>query len=107
MTERRRPGAGAAGPTSEERARREAERHKGTRGRTSEASAVRFRPGDRVSWRSHGETVTGVVEEEITERTQAAKRTVAASKDHPQYRVRSDKSGGEAVHRPEALRRER
>ena len=32
-------------------------------------------------------------------------RTVDASPDEPQYRVRSDKSGGEAVHRPDALRR--
>lgn len=67
----------------------------------------KLRPGDRVSWRSHGATVPGVVEEEISERTQAAKRAVDASPEHPQYRVRSDKSGGAAVHRPEALRRER
>jgi hypothetical protein len=66
-----------------------------------------FRPGDRVSWMSHGARVHGRVEGEITERTQAAKRTVAASRQAPQYRVRSDKSGGVAVHRPEALRRER
>ena len=67
----------------------------------------RLRPGDRVSWRSHGETVYGRVEGEITERTEAGGRTVAASKDSPQYVVRSDKSGGVAVHKPEALRRER
>jgi hypothetical protein len=30
-------------------------------------------------------------------------RTVRASKDDPQYRVRSDKSGKDAVHRPSAL----
>jgi hypothetical protein len=28
-----------------------------------------------------------------------------ASKDDPQYLVRSDKSGGEAVHKPSALRK--
>jgi hypothetical protein len=67
---------------------------------------MRLRVGDRVTWRSHGQTVHGRVEEEITRRTTAAGRVVAASGASPQYRVRSDK-GGDAVHRPEALRRER
>jgi Hypervirulence associated proteins TUDOR domain len=69
-------------------------------------SAMRLRVGDRVTWRSHGQTVHGQVEEEITTRTVAAGRTVAASGASPQYRVRSDK-GGDAVHRAEALHRER
>ncbi|MFD0263781.1 DUF2945 domain-containing protein [Kitasatospora indigofera] len=61
--------------------------------------------GDKVSWRSHGRTVTGKVEGEITSRTEAAGRTVDASPEDPQYRVRSDKSGRTAVHRPQALHR--
>jgi Hypervirulence associated proteins TUDOR domain len=63
--------------------------------------------GDRVTWRSHGKTVHGTVEQEITERTEAAGRTVDASPDEPQYRVRSDKSGRDAVHKPGALHDER
>ncbi len=59
--------------------------------------------GDHVSWKSHGHTAEGTVEEEITEDTEAAGRTVRAAEDDPQYRVRSDKSGRDAVHRPEAL----
>ena len=59
--------------------------------------------GDHVAWKSHGETVHGTVEQKITERTEAAGRTVAASPDEPQYRVKSDKTGREAVHKPEAL----
>ncbi|MCX6467449.1 MAG: DUF2945 domain-containing protein [Pseudonocardiales bacterium] len=59
--------------------------------------------GDHVSWKSHGHTVEGTVEEKITEDTKAAGRTVRASEDDPQYRVRSDKSGKDAVHKPEAL----
>ncbi|PJE93863.1 DUF2945 domain-containing protein [Streptomyces carminius] len=62
------------------------------------------RKGDRVSWKSHGGEAVGRVEEEITSRTEAGGRTVNASPDDPQYRVRSEKSGGEAVHRPDALR---
>jgi hypothetical protein len=61
------------------------------------------RKGDKVSWRSHGRTVHGEVEEKITTRTEAAGRTVDASPSEPQYRVKSDKTGREAVHRPEAL----
>ena len=65
-----------------------------------------FAEGDHVSWKSHGGEAVGVVEEEITEETEAAGRTVKASEDEPQYLVRSDKSGNEAVHKPGALTRE-
>lgn len=65
-----------------------------------------FTKGDHVSWKSHGGTAEGTVEGEITEDTEAAGRTVRASKDDPQYRVRSEKSGGEAVHKPGALHKE-
>ena len=64
-----------------------------------------FKKGDRVEWDSHGGTAVGTVERRITERTEAGGRTVAASKDEPQYLVRSEKSGGTAVHKPDALRR--
>ncbi|MHA6782884.1 DUF2945 domain-containing protein [Pseudonocardia saturnea] len=59
--------------------------------------------GDHVTWKTHGTTTEGTVEEEITEDTEAAGRTVRASADDPQYRVRSDRSGKDAVHRPDAL----
>jgi hypothetical protein len=63
-----------------------------------------FKKGDRVEWRSHGQNVKGTVEEKITEDTEAAGRTVRASKDEPQYRVKSSKTGADAVHKPDALR---
>jgi hypothetical protein len=62
--------------------------------------------GDRVTWRSHGSTTEGEVIEEITEDTTAAGRTVRASQEDPQYRVRSDKTGKDAVHKPGALRKQ-
>jgi hypothetical protein len=43
------------------------------------------------------------VVKKITSDTEEAGRQVRASKDDPQYLVRSDKSGGEAVHKPSAL----
>jgi hypothetical protein len=64
-----------------------------------------FTKGDKVTWQSHGSTAEGKVEEKITSDTEAAGRTVRASKDEPQYKVRSDKSGGDAVHKPEALKK--
>ena len=63
----------------------------------------RFRKGDRVSWSSHGGEAIGTVERRITSDTEAGGRTVRASSDEPQYLVRSEKSGGEAVHKPDAL----
>ena len=45
------------------------------------------------------------MEKKITSRTEEAGRTVDASEDEPQYLVRSEKSGGTAVHKPDALRR--
>jgi hypothetical protein len=62
-----------------------------------------FSTGDHVTWNSHGGTAEGTVERKITEDTEASGRTVRASKDEPQYEVRSEKSGGTAVHKPEAL----
>jgi hypothetical protein len=64
-----------------------------------------FKPGDKVEWKSHGGTAVGTVERKITEDTEAAGRTVRASEDEPQYLVKSEKSGGTAVHKPSALKR--
>jgi hypothetical protein len=65
-----------------------------------------FPKGEHVTWRSHGGTAEGVIEEKITEGTEAAGRTVRASQNDPQYLVRSEKSGREAVHKPSALHTE-
>jgi hypothetical protein len=61
--------------------------------------------GDKVTWQSHGTTVPGEVQEKITSETEAAGRKVKASPDEPQYRVKSDKSGKDAVHKPESLKK--
>ena len=61
--------------------------------------------GDHVTWKSHGGTAEGHVEKKITSDTEAAGRTVRASEDDPQYLVKSEKSGGEAVHKPSALKK--
>lgn len=62
-----------------------------------------FSKGDKVTWQSSGGGSEGEVEQEITEDTTAAGRKVRASEKDPQYLVKSDKSGREAVHKPSAL----
>ena len=64
-----------------------------------------LKKGDRVEWRSHGGKAVGKVEKEITAETEEAGRKVKASKEEPQYKVRSEKSGGSAVHKPGALKK--
>jgi hypothetical protein len=68
--------------------------------------AKELEDGDEVTWSSHGHTVHGEVEQKITRKTEAAGRTVAASEDEPQYKVKSAKTGREAVHKPGALKRD-
>jgi hypothetical protein len=62
-----------------------------------------LKKGDEVTWRSHGSEAVGKVEKKFTKDTEAAGRRVRASDDDPQYLVKSDKSGGEAAHKPSAL----
>jgi hypothetical protein len=65
-----------------------------------------FKQGEKVVWSSHGQEDTpGVVVRKITSDTTAGGRKVRASKEDPQYLVRSEKGGGEAVHKPSALKR--
>lgn len=71
----------------------------------TEMTEEKFRKGDKVEWESHGNTVAGEVERKITSDTEEAGRQVRASAEDPQYQVRSDKTGKDAVHKPSALER--
>jgi drug/metabolite transporter (DMT)-like permease len=77
----------------------------GPDGSTVQPMAKKLSKGDHVEWSTHGTTTSGEVEKSITSDTEAAGRTVRASDDDPQYLVKSDKSGREAVHKPEALKK--
>ncbi len=59
--------------------------------------------GDRVAWNTSQGRTTGTVQGSITSETKIKGHTVKASKDDPQLRVRSEKTGAEAAHKPEAL----
>jgi hypothetical protein len=60
--------------------------------------------GDRVSWKSHAGTAHGTVEKKQTTKTRIKGHTVAATKEDPQYIVRSD-NGGKAAHKSAALKK--
>lgn len=64
-----------------------------------------FRKGDKVSWSSHGGTAHGVVEGKLTSERRIKGHKVTASDDNPEYLVKSER-GGEAAHKPGALKRE-
>lgn len=64
-----------------------------------------FKPGDKVEWDSSGGHSIGTVEKLQTTPTKIKNHKVAASKDNPEYIVRSDKSGKIAAHKPEELKR--
>ena len=63
-----------------------------------------LKKGDKVEWSSHGGTAHGEVERKVTSDTKIKSHQVRASKDDPQYIVKSDK-GGEAAHKPDALKK--
>jgi hypothetical protein len=67
--------------------------------------ADQFKKGDKVEWESSQGTIEGTIEKKLTEPTKIKGHHVAASKDEPQYLVKSDKTGKEAAHKPESLRK--
>ena len=65
--------------------------------------ATEFSKGDKVQWESSQGTIEGTIEKKLTEPTDIKKHHVDASKDDPQYLVKSDKTGKEAAHKPGSL----
>lgn len=60
--------------------------------------------GDEVKWNSHGGEAHGTVEKKQTSDTKIKGHQVRASKDDPQYIVKTD-SGAKAAHKPDALKK--
>jgi hypothetical protein len=63
-----------------------------------------FKKGDKVEWKSSQGTIKGEVERKLTEPMEIKGHHVSASKDDPEYLVKSDKTGKEAAHKPESLK---
>ncbi|TRW18250.1 hypervirulence associated TUDOR domain-containing protein [Glacieibacterium frigidum] len=64
-----------------------------------------LKAGDAVEWDSSGGHSKGKVVKKLTKPTQIKGHKVAASPDNPEFLVKSDKSGGEAAHKPSALKK--
>ena len=65
----------------------------------------KLHPGDRVEWNtSQGET-TGQVKKKLSSPTEIKGHHVAATAENPEYLVESDKTGKEAAHKPESLKK--
>ena len=64
-----------------------------------------FKKGDKVEWNTAQGTTTGTVKKKLTSPTDIKGHHVAASEDNPEYLVVSDKTGKEAAHKPESLKK--
>lgn len=64
-----------------------------------------FKKGDKVEWATSQGKTHGTVEKKQTTETHIKGHKVAASKDNPEYIVKSDKTGARAAHKPDALKK--
>ncbi|WP_374599611.1 DUF2945 domain-containing protein [Brevundimonas sp.] len=64
-----------------------------------------FKAGDAVKWDHSQGTTKGKVVKKVTSPTEIKGHKVAASKDNPEYVVKSDKTGSKAAHKPSELRK--
>ena len=65
--------------------------------------AKTFKRGDRVAWNSEAGRVTGTVQKKITSEIVFKGYKRHASKDEPQYMIKSDKTDHIAIHKGSAL----
>lgn len=61
--------------------------------------------GDKVRWDTPQGETHGVVEKVVTHQTKIKGHTAKATRDAPQVLVKSSKSGKEAVHKPQELKK--
>lgn len=67
--------------------------------------ADELKKGDRVEWNTSQGKTTGTVKQKLTSPRDIKGHHVAASKENPEYLVESEKTGAEAAHKPEALKK--
>lgn len=64
-----------------------------------------FKAGDHVEWDYSSGPIKGEVVKKLTSKTHIKGHVAKATKDDPQYMVKSDKTGAKAAHKPEELRK--
>ena len=62
-----------------------------------------FKVGDHVEWNSEAGRVRGTIKKKVTSATKFKTYTVRASKEEPQYLIKSDKTDHLAMHKGTAL----
>jgi hypothetical protein len=67
--------------------------------------ARRFKRGDHVSWNSEAGRVSGRIVRVVTSEITFKGYKVHASKEEPQYEIKSDKTDHIAMHKGSALRK--
>lgn len=65
----------------------------------------RYKVGDHVSWNSEAGHVRGTISKVVTSEIEFKGYKVHASKDEPQYEIKSDKTDHIAMHKGSALRK--
>lgn len=67
--------------------------------------AQKLKQGDKVEWQTSQGKTAGTVKKKLTAPLKIKGHQVAASDDNPEYLVESEKSGDEAAHKPESLKK--
>jgi Hypervirulence associated proteins TUDOR domain len=62
-----------------------------------------FNQGDKVEWNTPQGKTSGTVKKKLTSDTEVGGQKINASEEDPRYLVKSEKSGKEAAHKPDAL----
>lgn len=65
----------------------------------------KFKVGDHVEWNSEAGRVRGTIQKKVTSAMKFKSYTVHASKEEPQYLIKSDKTDHLAMHKGAALRK--
>jgi hypothetical protein len=64
-----------------------------------------FKVGDHVEWNSEAGHVRGTIKKKVTSAMKFKTYTVRASKEEPQYLIKSDKTDHMAMHKGAALKK--
>ncbi|MBA3857424.1 MAG: DUF2945 domain-containing protein [Cyanobacteria bacterium PR.3.49] len=67
----------------------------------------KLKTGDKVTWQTSQGMTEGEIVKKLTKPMDIKGHHVAASTENPQYLVESDKTGKQAAHKPEALKKKR
>ncbi len=67
--------------------------------------ADKLKKGDKVEWETSQGKTSGTVKKKLTAPTDIKGHHVAASEENPEFLVESEKSGKEAAHKPESLKK--